>query len=155
MTSRFHNFHPSEGQRWFRLLPTIVLVVLSIAIPTVLFEHQRVVSTQAAPSQPAALPSIEAPPATYDSPLGLRVESKPQQLEVYWDRDRQSIRDAKSAVMRITDGGVSEVIPFDTQQLKDGYLAYKPVTNDVNIRFEADQGNGQTVAESVRVIATP
>jgi len=153
--NRFRNFGYSEGQRWLNLLVTAVIVVFAIGSTTLLMESKPASRRPVATTQ--AVPPLAVQPAASagDSPFGLRVESKPQQLEVHWDRDRQKIRQAASALIHITDGAISEVIPFDKQQLSDGYLAYKPVTNDVSIRLEADEGNGEVVSESVRVVATP
>jgi hypothetical protein len=83
------------------------------------------------------------------------VTSKPKQLEAYWDRDAVPIQTAVSGVMRISDGDASEVVPFDTDQLKDGHLTYQPVTNDVSLRLEVINREGQTVSESVRAVAMP
>jgi len=87
--------------------------------------------------------------------LGLRVASKPQQVEVFWKHDSAAIRDAEKGSLRISDGDLTEVIPFDGRQLQDGSLVYRRRTNDVTIRMEVVQRDGRKVSESVRAAATP
>jgi hypothetical protein len=145
-----------EWNRWLHLLPTTALATLAVVTAIVLADSGQNPAAASTAKARIVSPARPAPPAkTYDSPLGLRVTSKPQQLQVYWDRDSQPVRHAVKGVMQISDGDVSEMIPFDTRQLQDGYLAYRPVTNDVSIRLELDQDGGQKVSESVRVVATP
>jgi hypothetical protein len=99
--------------------------------------------------------TADAPAPGYNLPLGLKVTSNPQQLQVHWDRNATAIQSAAKGVMRVSDGDASEVIPFDARQLQDGYLVYRPLTNDVSIRLEVSQADGQSVSESVRVVAMP
>ena len=56
--------------------------------------------------------------------------------------------------MSITEAGVTEAIPFDPRELREGYVAYTPKTNDVSIRFEVTGKDG-TAAEAIRVVAIP
>jgi hypothetical protein len=85
----------------------------------------------------------------------LRVACKPQQVEVYWDHDSDVIHTAEKGVMRIWDGGISEVLPFDNRQLQDGSVVYRPQTNDVTVRLEVIGHDGHTISESVRAVAVP
>jgi hypothetical protein len=87
--------------------------------------------------------------------LGLKVTSKSQQVEILWDHGSKAIQEADRAVLRITDGNVTEAVPFDSRQLQDGALVYKPWTNDVSVRMEVNERDGRQVSESIRVVATP
>jgi hypothetical protein len=49
--------------------------------------------------------------------LGLQVVSREKQLEIHWNHDATSIRNAANGVLRISDGGVQEVIEFDPMQV--------------------------------------
>lgn len=87
-------------------------------------------------------------------PLGLQVVSREKQLEIHWNQTRP-IRNATKGVMRISDGGIQEVIEFDVTQLRDGGVHYSPMTNDVNVRLEVSGLDGTSSSESVRSVAIP
>jgi len=57
--------------------------------------------------------------------------------------------------MKITDDGITEAVPFDQGQLRDGYVAYTPKTNDVSIRLEVTGKDGGTASESTRWVSIP
>jgi hypothetical protein len=134
-------------QRWLRLLPTIAVAIVAIILPSVLLDSRKPAATQ--PAAPVV------PPPNYDRPLGLKVTSKSQQVEILWDHGSKAIQEADKAVLRITDGNVTEAVPFDSRQLQDGALVYKPWTNDVSVRMEVNERDGRQVSESIRVVATP
>ena len=56
---------------------------------------------------------------------------------------------------QITEDGITEALPFDPSQLRDGYVAYTPKTNDVSIRLEVTAKDGSTKSESIRSVAIP
>jgi hypothetical protein len=130
--------------RWWQLLPTAALFTLgTLVAQTALGNH-----TVTNPSAPAAIT------AAYESPLGLRVTSLPHQLQIRWNSDAQAIRSAARGELRISEGDivVTEVIPMEKQQLLDGYVAYRPLTNDVSIRFEVEAPDGSRTSESIRAV---
>jgi hypothetical protein len=88
-------------------------------------------------------------------PLDLQVISRGKQLEIHWNHDATTVRNAAKGVMRISDSGVEEVIDFDAAQLRDGAVAYSPKSNDVSVRFEVDGVDGTHSSESVRSVAIP
>jgi hypothetical protein len=88
-------------------------------------------------------------------PLGLQVVTRGKQLEIHWNHDANAIRNAAKGVIRISDGGIQEVIEFDAAQLRDGALAYSPMTNDVSVRFEVNSVDGTTSSESMRSVGIP
>ena len=87
--------------------------------------------------------------------LGLQVVSREKQLEIHWNHDATPIRNAAKGVMRISDGGVQEVMEFDATQLRDGAVAYSPTSNDVTVRLEVNSVDGTTSSESIRSVAIP
>ena len=127
-------------------MPTIGVAMLAIFLAGFILDLQH---SHAA--KPAAAPA----PAMKPTPLGLRVTSTPQQIQLFWDHDSNAIQNAEKGTIRISDGDASEAIPFDSRQLQDGALVYKPLTNDVSVRMEVDERDGQRVAESVRAVAIP
>jgi hypothetical protein len=87
--------------------------------------------------------------------LGLQVVSREKQLEIHWNNDATPIRNAAKGVMRISDGGVQEVLELDATQLRNGTVAYSPTSNDVTVRLEVNSVDGTTSSESMRPVASP
>jgi hypothetical protein len=158
-----------EPIRWLRLLPLAGLLSIGIAAAELVFDHDR----PTAQHQPAAVAQMNSAPATApaaaaaptnpvpptapieEAKLGLRVTSRPKQLEIHWNHDAKAILAATKGLMRITDGNQTEVIEFEPHQLQDGAVAYTPATNDVNIRFEVSGADGGSTVESIRAVAIP
>lgn len=139
---------PSEGIPWMRLLPTGFLVVVAIILTQMLWSSRG--ESTAASSNPAAeIVQVR------QSLLGLSVSSQPHQMDIRWDRAAPAVAGAQKGVMRITDDGVTEAIPIEARELREGSVAYVPKTNDVDIRFEVTAADGSVTAESVRAIAIP
>jgi hypothetical protein len=134
-----------EGIRWGRLLPTAALVAIGIAAMQVVLNDRTV----------AAAPASTQATATETAPLGLKVTSRPHQLEIRWNRQSPAITSAERGEMKITEGGTTQPIPFDKRQLQDGYVAYTPTTSDVGIRFEVTGKDGSATEESIRSVAIP
>jgi hypothetical protein len=134
----------AEPRRWLRLIPTIGVAMFSIFLAGFILDVQK---TQGAKT-------MSEPSADF-SPLGLKVTSQPQQVQILWNHAASAIHDAATATIRISDGDVSESVPFDGRQLQDGALVYRPRTNDVNIRMEVHEQDGRQVSESLRVVAIP
>jgi hypothetical protein len=102
----------------------------------------------AAPSQ-ASL----APPTMSQPVLGLSVIARPHQVEIRWNRDSAAIQASERGVMKISEAGVTQIIPFDQRQLKDGYVSYTPTTTDVRITMNVTGPDGATKSESIRAVA--
>ncbi len=149
----------TEGVRWSRLIPTMVLVVAAIVVTQMLWSSRGSTSANSAPESEAAEPSPQTSPSitpsNYGTPLGLKVNAQPHQLEIRWNRAASAIAGAVKGTMSISEAGVTEAIPFDSRELREGYVAYTPKTNDVSIRFEVSGANGAATTESIRVVAIP
>ncbi|HTS46682.1 MAG TPA: hypothetical protein VMH05_01995 [Bryobacteraceae bacterium] len=131
--------------QWLHLLPTVALAILGVTVAS-LATSLHGASDPEATANPAPLAQTS---------LGLRVVPKPQQLEILWNHDSNAIQAAENGLIRISDGDIAEAVPFDARQLQDGALVYRPLTNDVNIRLEVKEKDGQQISESVRTVATP
>lgn len=136
-----------EPIQWMRLLPLAGLLSLGIAAAELALNH----NPAPAPEPAAAASTVQVGEAA----LGLRVTSRPKQLEIHWSHDAKAVVNAVKGEMRITDGSETEVIAFEPRQLQDGAVAYTPVTNDVNIRLEVKSPDGGSTVESVRAVAIP
>ena len=138
--------HSSGGDRirWSRLLPTAALMIIGIGTLQLATNSNRTA---------AAAPAVVN--AGNESRLGLTVTSREHQLEIRWNRESAAIAGCDKGVMKITDDGITEVVPFDQGQLRDGYVAYTPKTNDVSIRLEVTGHDGGATSESIRSVAVP
>lgn len=136
-----------EGIRWSRLLPTAALVVIGISALEMATNSNRIVAAAPEPWAAVATPNEKA--------LGLAVTSRPRQLEIRWNRESAAIAGCDRGVMKITEAAVTQAIPFDQRELRDGYLAYTPTTKDVSITLEVNGTDGSTTSESIRALAIP
>jgi hypothetical protein len=153
---------PSGGReiRWSRLVPTIVIAVVAVSVMQLVSKK----TVSAASLHPSAIESpASAETAVTPTPmaapngdgLGLRVTLAAHQLEIRWSRDSKIIASSDRGVMKITESGITESVVFDQSQLRDGYVAYIPKTNDVGIRLEVTAKDGATTVESIRSVAIP
>jgi hypothetical protein len=131
---------------WMRLLTTTALFSIVTGALLVALDSRR-------PPAPTA-PAVQTA-AQYESPLGLKVTTRKQQVEIRWNHDCQAVRGADKGFMKITEGEMTELIPLDRRDLQDGFVAYTAMTNDVRIRFEVNQRDGSSLTESARVVTIP
>jgi hypothetical protein len=148
-------FSSSEDRiRWSRLLPTAALVVICIWALQYAMNSNRTTAAASAPTETSAS-EIAASPPNNENDLGLNVTPRQHQLEIRWNRNSAAIAESDRGVMKITEDGITEAVPFDQTQLRDGYVAYTPKTSDVNIRLEVTGKDGGTTSESIRSVAIP
>jgi hypothetical protein len=141
---------PLERIRWTRLWPTAALVVIAISATQVIWNSKGTASANSSQATPAP-----AMASAYETPLGLKVNSLPHQLEIRWNRAAPTITAAAQATLSISESGVTETVPFEPGDLREGYVAYTPKTNNVSIRFEVKAADGSATTESIRVVAIP
>jgi protein TonB len=85
----------------------------------------------------------------------LRIERTATDLLLTWNRDSDAVRNAKKAVLSISDGDRQENLDLNLSDLRNGSIVYSPLSSDVSFRMEvtgADQS--RTASESVRVLRT-
>jgi hypothetical protein len=138
--------------RWSRLLPTAALVAIVIGALQMATNSSRTVAAAPPASEAGA---SETTPLVAAAGLGLTISTHPHQLEIRWNRQSAAIEASDQGVMKITDDGITESVPFDQSQLRDGYVAYTPKTTDVSIRLEVTGKDGGTTSESIRSVAIP
>ena len=91
------------------------------------------------------------PPAA----LTLRIEHTATDLLLTWNRDSEAVRNAKKAVLSITDGERQENLDLNLSDLRNGSIVYSPLSADVSFRMEVTgQDQSKTASESVRVLRT-
>jgi hypothetical protein len=137
--------------KWSRLLPTAALMVIGIGALQLATNSNRTLA--ASPTSAERAQALTAPGS--ETALGLRVMSVAHQLEIRWNRGSAAITSSDRGVMNITESGITESVPFDQDQLRNGYVAYTPRTNDVSIRLEVIGKDGGRTSESIRSVAIP
>jgi hypothetical protein len=150
-------FAARERVRWSRLLPTAALVVLGIGALQLATNSKQTVSA-ANGNQTASAADGNQTASAEDgnhTSLGLSVTPRQHQLEIRWNPQAAAIAASKNGVMTITDAGTTEAVPFDQEQLRDGFVAYGPTTSDVSIRLEVTGQDGSTTSESIRSVTIP
>jgi len=127
---------------------------MPLLVTTVLFSTgTAAVMVKWKPPQEVAAASIKN--TINQSPLGLKVASRKQQVEIRWDHECAAVVQADKGIMKVTEGEMSELIPLDRRDLRDGSVSYSPMTNDVRIRLEVTGADGKSTSESARVVAIP
>jgi len=134
---------------WMGLLTTTAVFSIVTGAVLVAFDSKRPTSAAAAST------TVETASATSQSPLGLRVTSRKQQVEIRWDHNSRPVTSASKAVMKITEGETTELIRLDHRDLQDGFVSYTPMTKEVQVRFVVIAPDGTSVSESARVVAIP
>jgi hypothetical protein len=105
-------------------------------------------------SRVATAPSRETAPLSRGDELGLGVTSRSNQLEIRWNKV-SAMTDSVRGVLKITDDGITEALPFDQCRFPEEFVAYTPKTNDVSIRLEVTLRDGGRTSESVRSVTIP
>ncbi len=138
----------SYGERvsWIRLLTTTALFSIATGAILMGLDSNHVEAPAAAPAKTTA---------EYRSPLGLRVSARKQQVDIRWDHDLVARLPSNKGLMKITEGEMTKLIPLDSRDLQDGYVAYSALTNDVRVRLEVTCVDGTLVTESARVVVVP
>jgi len=95
------------------------------------------------------------PPAVVSNPVGLQVESNGGLLDIVWDRASGAAVHARGGYLTIRDGNLLKEVRLDSGEILTGHIYYGPRSNDLGIRLEMPQENGDTVSESIRVVGPP
>jgi protein TonB len=91
------------------------------------------------------------PPAA----LTLRVEHTATDLLLTWNQDSDAVRNAKKAILSISDGERQENLDLNLSDLRNGSIVYSPLSADVSFRMEiVGPDQSKTASESVRVLRT-
>jgi hypothetical protein len=123
-----------EAGRWLRLVPTMALAIIMVGA----FQRSR-----------------ETAPLSRGDDLGLTVMLRSHQLEIRWNKASAAMTDSVRSVLKITDDGITEALPFDQCRFPEEFVAYTPKTNDVSIRLEVTLRDGGRTSESVRSVTIP
>jgi hypothetical protein len=165
-----------ETVRWGRLLATAALVVFVIgAVQLATYSNRTMAAAPAAtqatkttqnseaalPAQTSAVNSLVqsselgSPSPASGMDLGLTVVPRSHLLEIRWNRESAAIAASEKGEMQITEAGTTQTLPFDQIQLREGYIAYMPTTNEVSIHFEVTGKDGAMTSQSTQWVALP
>ncbi len=86
--------------------------------------------------------------------LALHAFDQGGQLRVEWDGATLAVREAKSGLLEINDGGEKVSIPLDREHLLSGGIGYARRTADVDVRLKVT-GSGGTAQEVTRFVGPP
>jgi hypothetical protein len=81
--------------------------------------------------------------------LALHVAPDGDGLAVRWDPAAPAIRNAKSGVLQIEDGGYSETVDLDSAHLRNSGLLYRNSSSSVRFRLTVYEGARASVTETV------
>jgi hypothetical protein len=143
---------PSAGIRWSRLWPTAAIAVTGIVATQLVWNPRRTTSADSSSVGEVSTPSASA---GHERALGLNATSQPHLVEIRWNRAASAITTAVKGTMRISEAGVTEAVPFEAQELREGSVSFFPKTNDIHVEFEVTAADGATITEAVRVAAIP
>lgn len=84
--------------------------------------------------------------------LGLSVQAtdSPSQVRVAWNRMSAPVRDARSGYLEIADGGESERVDLDHEQLQIGYVNHQRRSGAVTVRLVVAEDGGPPAEETAQ-----
>jgi outer membrane biosynthesis protein TonB len=83
-------------------------------------------------------------------PLGFSARSQEGKLLLTWNADSGAVRNARRAVLSITDGSREEDVDLSLAAVRGGALVYAPVTQDVTLQLRVSSDGAADTVESVR-----
>jgi TonB family protein len=84
--------------------------------------------------------------------LGLHVESQGDRLLLSWNRRNTAVASASDGVLQIFDGATHREVKLNGEQVADGSVLYKPLTQDVTFRLEVRAAGQPPATGSMRVL---
>jgi hypothetical protein len=94
---------------------------------------------------------LRMPPAGKEA-LGFRIESKGDGILLAWNRLHPIVQSATEGILQIDDGVRHREVHLDPEQVANGFLVYRPASDDVTFRLELRGERGETIRQSMRVL---
>ena len=90
-------------------------------------------------------------------PIGLNVRDTESaaQIRIGWDKSAGPVRNARAGYVEIADGGQSDRVDLDAEQLQIGYVNHERHSGEVTVRLVLQSANGTAVEEAVQFVAPP
>ncbi|HWR49743.1 MAG TPA: hypothetical protein VN428_01460 [Bryobacteraceae bacterium] len=90
-----------------------------------------------------------------NAPLSLWVADVGGQLLIEWDRTARPIREARSGVIEIRDGGGPVYIQLDQERLREGSVDYVRRSEMVDVKLRVNTTGGAHTQEQIRFLGQP
>jgi hypothetical protein len=105
------------------------------------------------PSSPAPIRTASAPPANF--PLQLEVETQANGLNIRWNPKSLPVTQAqKGRLVIIDNGGDTQVLILEPEQLLSGHVYYQSLARRVEFRLEVIDNTGGVAKESVLALSS-
>ena len=76
------------------------------------------------------------------------------QLQIRWDRNSPSVREARDGILTIYDGPVPEAIELDSIHLQTGVFTYARKGARIDVAMTLNEPDGQKVHEATSYLGT-
>jgi hypothetical protein len=76
-------------------------------------------------------------------------------VQIEWDANSASVRDARQAAIEIRDGSETRQFPLTASQLHSGKMPYAPKAADVEFRMTVQPASGPPVQGFARLVGPP
>jgi len=139
----------NQPERSFTWLKVLLAAAAGFGLGTLVLNRQPSVPAV----QQAARPAPPAVPAGPPPSIGLNVADQNGQLQILWDANSISIRNATDGLLEITEDGLPQVTQLNPAQLRTGTFSYARQTKKVSVKLTAHQPIGQTVREAAMFLA--
>lgn len=133
---------PVDRSAWL-LSPAVFLFA---AGATFLLFYLRTGSAQATTSRTGPLLDPRA------ASIQLRVDTQSSGLMLSWNRYSPAVEAASLGVLHIDDGSDHRDLTLDRNQILNGSVFYRPMSQDVSFRLDLRDGRGSDVAQILRVL---
>lgn len=89
------------------------------------------------------------------SPIDLRVSRADGDLRIAWSKTARAVLSARTAALAITDGERRYVVHLSREELGAGQVVYQPVSPEVAVRVDIEDGAGRRTTETASVLGLP
>lgn len=86
--------------------------------------------------------------------IGLRVSSQDQTVQITWDANSRTVRDAYRGEIAINDGGKELQVSLNSEQLHSGKMSYLAQSDDVGFEITVYPANSEPVHDSTRLLGS-
>ena len=139
----------NQPERSFTWLKVVLAAAAGFGLGTLVLNRQPSVPAV----QQAARPAPPAAPAGPPPSIGLNVADQNGQLQILWDANSLSIRNATDGLLEITEAGLPQVTQLNPAQLRTGTFTYARQSKKVSVKLTAHQPLGQPVREAAMFVA--
>ena len=150
---RAPNFAVESASSTHKWMTIVIAIVGGLAVGATAYKFQSLwlpgIMGSAKPSRAAAARPAVLAPEGLSSTLGLVTYDREGQLQIYWDRGSNAIRNAANGVLEISEEGVvPKAIQLDAGNLQTGSFSYARTAAKVDVKLLIHQKAGPDLRES-------